>query len=482
MKHNIARLLLISMLVSLAACGGESGTPSDTTAADTTAAVTEPPLTDNLPERDMGGFELGIYIPKPESLGWALRAIDVTETNGEVLNDAIFERNRRVEERFNCKVFELQQQGTAVSGLSNAVLAGDNTYKLGVVSDNNVIALINAGVLTAWDDVPYIDLDADWWNQSASDTYTVSDKIYGTAGDFNLSEYSKAYMVYFNKDIYAEIEQDVSLYDLVLDGKWTLDRFTTIAKQYARDLNGDTKMDTNDQWGFVSVPKVGMQLLISGAGVRYIEPDENGDPYFTIAENKAYFDKMQTILNKFIGSEGWYHQNPDPMGGMYDDLFMEGKVMFQAASIWDTDKYREVEHDIGMLPSPKYDDNQKEYHCITAGGLISVLPKTLSAEELENVGIMLEALSFDSRQNVLPVYKETVLKGKYARDEESIEIIDIIFDAASFDAGVLLWYTVRENYMRGPFSTLNDTLASTTETIRSKLESAIQTTVDAVKE
>ena len=35
-------------------------------------------------------------------------------------------------------------------------------------------------------------------------------------------------------------------------------------------------MDTNDQWGYVSVPKVGMQLLISGAGVRYIEPDENG--------------------------------------------------------------------------------------------------------------------------------------------------------------------------------------------------------------
>jgi len=95
---------------------------------------------------------------------------------------------------------------------------------------------------------------------------------------------------------------------------------------------------------------------------------------------------------------------------------------------------------------------------------------------------MLEALSFDSRQNVLPIYKETVLKGKYARDEESIEIIDIIFDAASFDAGVLLWGTVRENYMRGPFSTLNDTMASTTETIRSKLESAIQTTVDAVKE
>ena len=140
-----------------------------------------------------------------------------------------------------------------------------------------------------------------------------------------------------------------------------------------------------------------------------------------------------------------------------------------------------IEQDIGLLPVPKYDEKQENYQCITAAGLISCLPKSLPTDELEKVGIICEALAFDSRQKVLPVYKETVLKGKYARDPESTRIIDIIFDSACFDAGVLMWYSLRETYMSGPFFTLTDTLASTTKMVQRVAEAEIKQTVKAVE-
>ena len=67
MKRTLAYLLLISMLASLTACGGEAAS-DDTTApgaADTTAPVTEAEtdrseITDDLPATDLGGYKFRI--------------------------------------------------------------------------------------------------------------------------------------------------------------------------------------------------------------------------------------------------------------------------------------------------------------------------------------------------------------------------------------------------------------------------------------
>ncbi|MBQ3126067.1 MAG: hypothetical protein IJC15_03265 [Clostridia bacterium] len=487
MKKCMAGLLLLAMLLPLIACGGDAPA-ADTTAAaavttaapETEAPETEPPLTDNLPDVNLDGYEMTILNPSVSSFGWALITIDPIESTGEVLNDAIYARNSRIEERFNCKIVELTQDAAGQTVLTNDVLSNNNTFKLAQIYDSQVKTVLNAGVIQPWNDVPYVNLDAEWWNQSAADTFTVSGKVFGAVGDFNLSEYSKAYMIYFNKDIYKSIPQEKSLYDYVLDGTWTLERMTTLAQQYARDLNGDTVMNDQDQWGIVGTAKVLMQALVSGAGVRFIEPDADGTPVFS-ASKQGYMEKMENIISRFSASEGWYYQNPSPMGAMFDEMFVAGKTLFQAASIWNADAYRVIEQDIGMLPAPKYDENQENYQCITAAGLISCLPKSLPVDELEKVGLICEALAFDSRQNVLPIYKETVLKGKYARDPESTKIIDIIFDAACFDAGVLMWYSLRETYMSGPFFKLDNTLASTTKLAERVANSEIKQTLKAVE-
>ena len=77
MKHNIARLLLIAMLVSLAACGGTDTPAAETTAGDTTAAETTAPSEYVKPDVDYGGKTVTVAVRDIESV-WKLADYNIT--------------------------------------------------------------------------------------------------------------------------------------------------------------------------------------------------------------------------------------------------------------------------------------------------------------------------------------------------------------------------------------------------------------------
>lgn len=52
----------------------------------------------------MDGFVFSVYHNNPTQMTWTNLTLDVAEPNGEVLNDAIYNRNRKIEDRFNCKI------------------------------------------------------------------------------------------------------------------------------------------------------------------------------------------------------------------------------------------------------------------------------------------------------------------------------------------------------------------------------------------
>ena len=54
----------------------------------------------------------------------------------------------------------------------------------------------------------------------------------------------------FNKSLVQKYQLD-NPYQTVKDGKWTLTVFDTMSHAVSADLNGDSTMDLNDQWGMV---------------------------------------------------------------------------------------------------------------------------------------------------------------------------------------------------------------------------------------
>ena len=124
-KRMITICVLAAMLLSCASCGStETGNDettksggTDTTVGDTTAEPTEYDKYP-LPEKDMEGFNLRFCNYDDSWLTWTIKTLDVEEENGDKLNDAVYARNRRVEEKYNCQITEelVENPGNSMSG------------------------------------------------------------------------------------------------------------------------------------------------------------------------------------------------------------------------------------------------------------------------------------------------------------------------------------------------------------------------------
>ncbi|MCL2159178.1 MAG: hypothetical protein FWH48_07215, partial [Oscillospiraceae bacterium] len=88
---------------------------------------------------------------------------------------------------------------------------------------------------------------------------------------------------------------------------------------------------------------------------------------------------------------------------------------------------RNMNDEFAILPYPKLNLQQAQYvtsaHDTTE---IGAIPST--TPNLEVTCVVLEALCRETKKTIMPAYYEQALKIKYARDEQSAQIIDLIHD------------------------------------------------------
>jgi hypothetical protein len=97
----------------------------------------------------------------------------------------------------------------------------------------------------------------------------------------------------------------------------------------------------------------------------------------------------------------------------------------------------------GIIPIPKMDETQEGYQTFlhdqfTAFGIVS----TVKEDRLQMMGAFLEAMAEESYRTLVPTYYELALKTKYVSDEESGQMLDMIYRSVYIDAGVLYTKTV----------------------------------------
>ena len=476
MKHSrrCILILLALQLCATAACGEQASveTETTTTAEDTTEAE----LSDNLPDVDMDGFELRISNAEETWLSWAEIQIVADEENGDLLNDAIYHRNTKIEERFNCKLVETEQERVTPDVMGRDVMAGDASHDVWLVYDIDVVNMAAAGYLMPFENLSYVNLDEPWWNPMATEVFNIAGKQYAAAGNFNLSTLSRAAGFIFNKEIYDQIGAEESIYDLVSEGKWTIDKMYDISKLAYSDLNGNALIDAGDRFGISGSWKELYNRLILGSGVSYITKDEDGIPQFSLPDDTLAIDKILRIYDLFTDQQvtnSKISSNVDADGAGGD--FQKSEVLFSPSNLFGLENARTYEIDIGFIPTPKWDEEQEHYYAPSFGATVAVLEQTLALDRLDNVGIILEALSFDSQYNVLPEYKEVALKTKSARDDESAAMIDIIIDSISFEFGLNAWQDVVANpFIRGSFAAGNNNIASTLASMETTVNAEIE--------
>lgn len=148
----------------------------------------------------------------------------------------------------------------------------------------------------------------------------------------------------------------------------------------------------------------------------------------------------------------WMHVTKDPLSAYYaeeltgdmlnDTVYSRNyTVVFTGGWFGDTDFYREVDFDFGVLPYPKYDEEQTNYQTrVGTGAPVVAIPVTTKDPSM--VSAVLEVMSAEGYYQMRPAYFDTALKNKYSRDEQTREMIDLITGNISVDFGTIYVYVL----------------------------------------
>ena len=477
-KEITAVLLLFTMLASVfAACSnndsGGINNAADTTAAagETAAEETKADYLGKLPDMDLTGFTLSILHYDDTWLTWAQNILDAEAEDGDLLNDAVYERNLYIKDRYKCDL--------SITGVTNPdsmvrqlAMAGDSSYDIVFMYDLSVLNHLDS--IMVWNDIPYVDLTAPWWNPDAASIFDIAGKQVAVCGAYSISVLSRAASYVFNKDIYSQFTFEESIYDSVNNGTWTLDDMYEIAAMAVSDLNGDGVFDTNDRYGISSNLKEHYLRMHLGSGIQYITKDSEGYPVFSLPTDEVAIAKMQHIMDLNRDNNIFQYNQSSLHDGPTGDLFKNAKVIFEASPVFSIEKLRDVEFDIGVVPVPKYDEKQDRYYAPSFGAEVQMMLRSVDMSRLDTIGLLLEAMSIHSHENLVQTYKEVMLKTKYARDDESEAMLDIIFDSIWFEFGQNAWQEiVTTPFFNGVFMKMSDTLISTLASLEPKVNGEI---------
>lgn len=466
----ISLLLLVIMLFgALAACGGGSDKPKTTTAeGDTpvTEAETTTEFVPDLPELDLNGEDFTFLIRSRNAKSYGDKYVYTEDMDGEVVNDAIYERNSKVGEKFNTGIAVIEQDDSA-SHAKKLIQAGDDVFRVLSAQRNGLGSIATEGFLYDWNNVPYVDLEAAWWDPNAKENLSIMNKLYMMPSDISMANFASARFLYFNKEIVENYGLD-DPYKLIDANEWVLDRYLGMVKGVSTDLNGDGVMDRNDRFGQLAEHGASNSNAIHffiGCDIRFYNRDNEG----RLVINPIVNEKAETVISKLRAvlyetdyaidyskcSEGADTSGFNHIFDYCRSLFAAGHFLFVQNGIGVSEQFKDMEMDYGVAPNPKYDSSQDNYwHATDMYALLFAIPVT--STDLESTGIVMEYMSWLSQKLLLPAYYDITIKSKRVRDDKAGEILDIIKGGMTYDLakimGVNFTAVIWDAYTSGNFA------------------------------
>ena len=478
--RKLAFALAAILALGMTACDTSAPVASDTTAANadtTTAAETESAY--DYPTLDWGGDDFTIL--NSDTSHWGFYSyIDFEEQTGESLDDAVYSRNRDMEERYNFKLEIVTEDVDKNYELyKTAILAGDDVYDVAYIRCDRLSAFILDGYLCNLLDYDTFRLEEPWWDQLVMDKALIGDMdaLYFAANDVSLSGLDGTLCTYFNEDMLADLQLDTP-YQLVRDGKWTIDKLGEYAAAGA-NLNGDDSFAWNVSgksiYGLTSFEDC-VNGFLTGAGRSYIEI-EDGQPSL-VKDNEKFFNLFEKIY-AITGTAGDFIYKNGSGNEHYEMIFKNGRALFTVAEIKASSKYRDMEATFGIVPIPKYDETQKEYYSHRTH-VCPTISMPVTNKKPSETGIIMDALAYETYEDILPIYYDVKVAQKGLRNDESIEMLQIIRAGRSFDIGEGYAWTesLSAEVNRLYANTLQPTIVSTLDSYRSAIEADIKKTME----
>lgn len=423
-KRKIALLLAAACLAaSFAACGEK---PAPATSADTTV-TTE--VTTEAPEftpvdADYSG-EFTMLLSGNCDANVAFKTFEDTDmTERTPLDEAVYRRMKTVEELYGIKFRFIEDYGTngsAKTKLLVAATAGDDDYDAAVVAAYDAVPLAMGGALYELGSIGNLKLEKDRWDARAARDLTMHGLLFATTGDIDFWDDMMQNVIAFNKQVKADLNIEEDFYALVEDGKWTLDALASYAKLATEDLNSDGVYDMSDKFGLITWDD-SVYAVLEGSGERVVTVGADGALALTLTGSERVVDVLTKYTDFCFGGDAINYQRYTSKEAM--DMFSGNRALFLAGRLQSLDAYRDMETDYGILPYPKYDEAQAEYHTVASPWHMTLFTVPLTAANAERSGAVLDALAYYGKELLTGAYYDKTLTGQYFRDEDSLATLE----------------------------------------------------------
>lgn len=492
-KRKIAAMLVLSMIFA-ASCGGQGGSAETTSASgadnsDQTTIGEKPEY--EIPDVDYGGKTI-TYIAHQWSSNWVINSyeLDAAEETGDQINDAIVKRNRAVEEALKVKLEVLPlTEGSDrwdSTNLQKHILSGDDTFSFAMVMGGVLPPILTTeGMLADLRTLPNLDLSHSWWDQAANNEYTLYGKQQAAVGDINFFNNGSPVVVYVSRELIKNNKLD-DPYALVSSGKWTVDKMLKMSSDAAGDLNGNGTIDTEDQFG-LAAESASLGYILECAGDRLTGRDNKGNVTVTVNNEKtaalcelfinATKDPRVVILDGTVKSA-----LKTSFSSNFTEFFvpkmMANELLFFTNQLLVALNLREMQTDFGILPMPKYDENQEEYYSFGNAAFSDCLIVPSTCSDPEMTGNVIEAMGYYSQQYITPAFIETTVMNKAVRDEESADIVKMVLENRVYDIGFMFdWGKLRTlfgNMVNSSDPNFASNYASIENTVKSEIDKTME--------
>lgn len=442
-KRVLSLILCAIMLFGSVSCSEkqndtESSSSASSAQDSSSESDTEVKYLDDIPEgTTFGGEEIRFILNRDRDSVY----FDTDEDNiSEPVSEAVWKRNNLLEERLEVKIAKPTVNSDNSSKFVNAVInsatAGSDDYDIVIGHTRFNIELLLSNILLCLDTLNYIDLDKEYWSQGFNDNIAYNNDHFWAVGDISKYYISSTYAMFVNEELWNDHFGDENIYDIVREGKWTLDKLSTYASGAYVDMNGDGNRDNGDTYGFASSNGHVLNGMFFAANVQYTSWDSDGIPSIAI-NNEHTINVFDKIHNLMYNGDGTYIVSDTESDDNIDiKMFTENRILFKPGqfSTLENDTIRNMNTNFYTIPMPKYDEEQTNYRASQHDGTpIYGLLNTISDSRIDAVAASFEAMCSMASTMIIPVYYDDILKSKYSRDPDTAEMIDLIRDCLETD-------------------------------------------------
>ena len=452
-KHLTSRMTCILLLLAmLTSCGG-SDTP-DTSTENSPADTTTSPSAETEKEypaelSDYDGYTFTFLNQEDDFWTGANHILDYDGITGDSLSDAVYNRNRNVEEELNVR-FEvlkgdLDTDSNMRSLMNQSIAAQEDIYDIVYTPlyFNGATSFDGQSTINLYD-VQNLHLDREWWNQSFIQSATIGKDILYTSIDYvNLMGYCYCNILYFNKEICDNNSLEYP-YEDVQNGTWTyykMFEMMSVAANIGTQTDWSPDLSGDAIYGFTSMHQEATIATLLGSGIQLLSKNSSGVPQINTNLDRL-IDAYDILLNHFSqGGNCLLTNKPGTTAGQGLDYFLNGRALFFSWKLGGgaSGRFRESETVYGILPTPKM-DTQQEVYCSPLSEKALGINIPLTASDPERTGAIMDYLAYVSYQDVLPVLQNTLCY-RGLQDPMDIEMMDIILETEQLDIGMVYGWT-----------------------------------------